>query len=231
MTNLDSILKSRDITLPSTDSLEKTLMLGKIEGRRRRGWDGWMASPNQWTWVWVSSGSWWWTGRPGMLQSMASQRLGHDWVTEQPQIYKILSSTHRLTFSFCINTFFPPSRLIVLTGTSSTVLGWWGETEHPCLISDLGEKLSFIHSCQLWASHSWRFLLLLVFSCFYLQNSFSPLIVIIKCLPLLLIWSITLTYFYMLDISCIPGISPTLSWYVTFIVGCAGSLLLPEGFL
>ena len=47
-----------------------------------RGWDGWVASPTQWTWVWVSSGSWWWTGRPGMLQSMGSQRVGHDWATE-----------------------------------------------------------------------------------------------------------------------------------------------------
>ena len=67
------------------DSLEKTLMLGKIEGRRRRddrGWDGWMASPTQWTWVWVNSGSWWWTGWPGVLQFMRSQRVGHDWVTE-----------------------------------------------------------------------------------------------------------------------------------------------------
>ena len=47
-----------------------------------RGWDGWMASPTQWTWVWVNSRSWWWTGRPGVLQSMGSQRVGHDWVTE-----------------------------------------------------------------------------------------------------------------------------------------------------
>jgi len=47
-----------------------------------RGWDGWMASLTQWTWVWVSSVSWWWTGRPGVLQSMGSQRVGHDWVTE-----------------------------------------------------------------------------------------------------------------------------------------------------
>ena len=47
-----------------------------------RGWDGWMASPTQWTWVWVNSGSWWWTGRPGVLQSMGSQRVGHDWATE-----------------------------------------------------------------------------------------------------------------------------------------------------
>ena len=41
-----------------------------------------LASPTQWTWVWASSGSWWWTGRPGMLQSMGSQRAGHDWVSE-----------------------------------------------------------------------------------------------------------------------------------------------------
>ena len=47
-----------------------------------RGWDGWMASQTQWTWVWVNSRSWRWTGRPGMLQSMGSHRVGHDWVTE-----------------------------------------------------------------------------------------------------------------------------------------------------
>ena len=47
--------------------------------------DGWMASPIQWTWVWVSSRRWWRTGKPGMLQSMGSQRVGHDWVTEQQQ--------------------------------------------------------------------------------------------------------------------------------------------------
>ena len=67
------------------DSFEKTLMLRNIEGRRRRGWqgwDGWIASPTQWTWVWANSGSWWWTGRPGLLWSMGSRRVGHDWVTE-----------------------------------------------------------------------------------------------------------------------------------------------------
>ena len=47
-----------------------------------RGWDGWMASPTQWTWVWVNSGSRWWTRRPGMLLSRQSQRVRHDWVTE-----------------------------------------------------------------------------------------------------------------------------------------------------
>ena len=67
------------------DWFEKTLMLGKIEGRRRRGqqgWDGWMASPTQWTWVWVNFGSWWWTGSPGVLQSLWSQRMGHNWATK-----------------------------------------------------------------------------------------------------------------------------------------------------
>ena len=69
-----------------TDSLEKTLMLGvrlKAGGEGDdRGWDGWMASLTQWTWVWVSSGSWWWTGKPGVLQSMGSQRVGYNWVAE-----------------------------------------------------------------------------------------------------------------------------------------------------
>ena len=67
------------------DSLEKTLMLGKIEGGRRRGrqdemvgWHHQLYRP----WVWVNSGSWWCTGKPGVLQSMGSQRVGHDWVTE-----------------------------------------------------------------------------------------------------------------------------------------------------
>ena len=47
-----------------------------------RGWDGWMASPTRWTWVWVNSGSWWWTGRPGVLRLMGSPSVGHDWSTE-----------------------------------------------------------------------------------------------------------------------------------------------------
>ena len=47
-----------------------------------REWDGWMASLTHWMWVWVNSGNWWWTGRPGVLQSVGSQRVGHDWGTE-----------------------------------------------------------------------------------------------------------------------------------------------------
>ena len=47
-----------------------------------RGWDDWMASPTRWTWVWVNSGSWWWTERPGVLWFMGSQRVGHNWANE-----------------------------------------------------------------------------------------------------------------------------------------------------
>ena len=60
-----------------------------------RGWDGWMASPTQWTSVCVDSGSWWWTGRPGVLQFMGSQRVGHDWATE-------LNWTEWSSFSFML---------------------------------------------------------------------------------------------------------------------------------
>ena len=156
MTNLDSILKSRDITLPAKVHLVKAMVfpvvmygceswtIKKAEHRRidafelwcwrrllrvpwtarrsnqsilkeissgcsleelihlRRPWcwerlktggevddrgrDSWMASPTQWTWVWVNSGSWWWTGRPGVLKSMGLQRFGHDWATEQNNV-------------------------------------------------------------------------------------------------------------------------------------------------
>ena len=67
-----------------TDSSEKTLMLGKIEGRRRgRQRMRWLDGITDWrTWVWVSSSSWWWTGKPGVLQSMGLQRVGQDWATE-----------------------------------------------------------------------------------------------------------------------------------------------------
>ena len=76
-----------------TDSFERTLMLGKIEGRSRRGRQRmrWSASPTQWTWVWVDCVSWWWTGRPGMLRFMGSQRVRRDWVSD---------------FSFAIWSFF-----------------------------------------------------------------------------------------------------------------------------
>ena len=63
-----------------------------------RGWDGWMTSSTQWTWVWTNCRRWWRTGKPGVLQSMGSQRAGHDWVTEQQQL-----PNHDLSADFCIN--------------------------------------------------------------------------------------------------------------------------------
>jgi len=75
------------------------MILGKLDSyllRDEKGWDGWMASPIQRTKVWVNSGSWWWTGRPMVRQSMKSQRFGHKWVTELnwidiPSIFSVLT--------------------------------------------------------------------------------------------------------------------------------------------
>ena len=68
------------------------------------GWNVWLASPIQWTWVWVNSGSGWWTGRPGVLQSMGSQRVRHDWATElnclHPPLLLSSSVNHRCDLSF-----------------------------------------------------------------------------------------------------------------------------------
>ena len=68
-----------------TDSLEKTWCWERLKAWGEgddRGWDGCMASLTLWTWVWTSSWSWWWTRKPGVLQSMGSQRVGHNWATE-----------------------------------------------------------------------------------------------------------------------------------------------------
>ena len=69
----------------------KILTLGKTEGTRRgnREQDGWMASPSQSTWVWGNSRRWWRTGKPGVLQSVELQIVGHDWATEQQQILRL----------------------------------------------------------------------------------------------------------------------------------------------
>ena len=65
-------------------------------------WNCWMASPTQWKWVWVSSRSWWWTGRPGVLQSLGSQRVGHKWVTEQnwTDIYMYMYTLFQILFPY-----------------------------------------------------------------------------------------------------------------------------------
>ena len=67
-----------------------------------RGWDGWMASPTWWTWVSVNFGSWWWTGRPGVLRFMGSQRVGHDWATELNWVVSNLLLNIFICGFFCI---------------------------------------------------------------------------------------------------------------------------------
>ena len=70
-----------------------------------RGWDGWMASPTRWPWVWVNSGSLWWTGRPGVLQFVGSQRVRHDWATELNWLIYIIL-IYLIKRSLCVNTTF-----------------------------------------------------------------------------------------------------------------------------
>ena len=79
--------------------IKRHLLLGRkfmtnLEGDNR-GWDGWMASPTQWIWVWENSRTWWWTGKPGMLQSMGLQRVEHNWVTERLPTKMLLVSIQR----------------------------------------------------------------------------------------------------------------------------------------
>ena len=79
-----------------TDSLEKTSCWERLKAGGEgdnRGWDGWITSPTQWTWFWVDSGSWWWTGRSCVLRFMGSQRVGHDWVTSLLQCDPVLTQS------------------------------------------------------------------------------------------------------------------------------------------
>ena len=77
-----------------------------------RGWDGWMASLTQWMWVSVNSGSWWWTGRPGVLRFMGSQRVGHDWATD------LIWSDDRNIYNVV---------LLYISSLCSVALCWWVE--------------------------------------------------------------------------------------------------------
>ena len=97
-------LQYSDHLIRRTDSFENTLMLGKIEGSRIREWwrMRWLDGvTNSWISVWVNFGSWWWTGRPGVLQSMGSQWAGHDWAElYSPWGHRELDMTERLSFAF-----------------------------------------------------------------------------------------------------------------------------------
>ena len=79
-----------------------------------RGWDGCMASLTHWTWVWVNSRRWWWTGRPGVLRFMGSQRVGHDWATELNWTEPNFCLIHLRLWPVCILV--------------HNLCGWWAET-------------------------------------------------------------------------------------------------------
>ena len=85
-----------------------------------RGWDGWMASPTRWTWVWVNSGSWWWTGRPGVPWFMGSQRVRRDWATELN--WKVLKSERISSLS---------------TSTGAPLTNLWGKAAALCIVARL----------------------------------------------------------------------------------------------
>ena len=132
-----------------------------------RGWDGWMASLTQWTWVWVTSGSWWWTERSGVLQSMRLQRVGHDWAAELNWIdhrcmglfWSFLSSVD-LYFYFC----------------ASTILFW---RRYLCVI--------------IWSQGTWFLQFYFSFSrLLWLFGIFCVSIQILKCFTLVL-WKFILT--------------------------------------
>ena len=101
------------------------LRLGAGEEGDDRRWDGWMASLTWWTWVWVKSGSWWWTGRPGVLRFMGLQRVGHDWATDL-----IWSDLNKFSFiQVTCSSFFSPS-LCITEGSCWEEEG--GTFKRPC---------------------------------------------------------------------------------------------------
>ena len=110
-----------------TDSLEKTLMLGGTGGRRRRVLQRmrWLVGiTTRWTWVWLNSGSWWWTGRPGMLWLLGSQRVGHDWVNELTELWQLIFPKEKWNFGH----HFPMNN-------SSETLSKWECGRQPCRLA------------------------------------------------------------------------------------------------
>ena len=110
-----------------------------------RGWDSWMASPTRWTWVWVSSGSWWWTGKPGVLQFMGSQSVGHDWATELNSAYKLNNQGDNIQ-PWC--THFPIWNQSIVRCLVLTVASWpaYRFLRKQVRLSDITISIKILHS-------------------------------------------------------------------------------------
>ena len=104
-----------------------------------RGWDGWMASLTQWTWVWVNSGSWWWTGKHGLLQSRVSQRVGHDWATELNWTY---SPSVRMTWETDFGLLIHPTWICAASATCRLFAGV-GDKDEPSIAFAFRELLVY----------------------------------------------------------------------------------------
>ena len=102
---------------------------GILQARIERGWDGWMASLTQWTWVWVNSRSWWWTGRPGVMQSIGLQRVGHDWATELIDWLTDWGKNTRVGYHFLFQWIFSTQGLNLTLLPCSWILYYWDTRE------------------------------------------------------------------------------------------------------
>ena len=103
-------------------------------GGDNRGWDGWVASLTRWSWVWTSSGCWWWTGKPGVLQSVGLQRVGHDFMTELNWSENSLLTHSTPSFRSCLHA----ATLLSVPTTSPTVFSI------PCTWFSLSTDVSLI---------------------------------------------------------------------------------------
>ena len=137
--------------------------LGAGEEGDDRGWDGWMASLTRWMWVWMNSGSWWWTGRPGVLRFMGLQRVRHDWATELNWImiflqnWKILRNFWELEIPRNSELFHPRRKFKIANELRVRDKKYFGSKfESTCVwvgIQHTGTSdLSYYLANQIWAS-------------------------------------------------------------------------------